>query len=142
VPLLAPPARARVGLSLFFAFTALGHFVRTQDMAQMLPPFVPYRTEIIYVTGLLELAGAIGVWIPRLRKLTGVCLGLMLVGLLPANVYAAVNRVPFGGHEMGLPYLLVRVPFQLFAIGWTYFATELGGGAALRSGGGRRARVR
>ncbi|HEX8150665.1 MAG TPA: DoxX family protein [Pyrinomonadaceae bacterium] len=120
----APAARARVGLTLFFLFTALGHFVRTEEMAEMVPPAIPYRVEAIYITGVLELLGAVGVWVPGLTRLTGLCLILMLVCLLPANVYAAINRVEFGGHGAGPAYLLVRVPFQLFVIWWTYFATE------------------
>ena len=119
---LSPPARARAGLSLFFAFTALGHFVRTEAMAEMLPPSVPYRVGLIYLTGVFELLGAAGVWVPRLRKRTGVCLIVMLLGVLPANVYAAFNRVDFGGHEAGPAYLLVRGPFQLLVAWWVYFA--------------------
>lgn len=121
---VAPAIRARVGITLFFTFSAIGHFIRTEGMAEMLPPSVPYRIELIYITGILELLGAIGVWIPRLTKLTGFLLILMLIGLLPANIYSAINRVEFGGHAAGPAYLLVRIPFQLFAIWWTYFATE------------------
>lgn len=116
--------RARVGLSLFFILTGLGHFIRTQEMAAMLPLSVPYGTELVYLTGILELLGAIGVWIPRLTRLTGFLLIVMLVGILPANIYSAINRVDFGGHEAGPVYLLVRIPFQLFVIWWTYFATD------------------
>jgi uncharacterized membrane protein len=119
-----PSVRARVGLSMFFAFTAIGHFIKTEEMAAMLPPSVPYRVELIYSTGMLELLGAIGVWIPKLMKLTGLCLIVMLIAVLPANIYSAFNHVPFGGHESGPTYLLVRVPFQLLVIAWTYFATE------------------
>lgn len=121
---ISPARRARVGLSLFFIFAAIGHFVLTEEMAAMLPPFVPYRIELIYITGVLELLGAVGVWIPRLVRLTGLLLILMLIGLFPANVYSAINRIDFGGHGAGPAYLLVRIPFQLFAIWWTYFATE------------------
>ncbi len=117
-------ARARVGLTLFFLFTALGHFIRTEEMAMMLPAAVSYRVWIIYLTGILEGLGAVGVWIPRLMRLTGLCLILMLAGILPANIYSALNRVDFGGHGAGPVYLLVRVPFQLFVICWTYYATE------------------
>ncbi|HKO42240.1 MAG TPA: DoxX family protein [Pyrinomonadaceae bacterium] len=116
--------RARIGLTLFFLFTGLGHFIRTEPMAAMLPPSVPYRVELIYLTGVFELLGAVGVWIPKLMKITGVCLILMMLAVLPANIYSAFNRVEFGGHEYGAVYLLVRVPFQLFVIAWTYFATE------------------
>ncbi len=121
----APATRARIGLTLFFLFTGIGHFIRAEEMSQMVPPpLVPFRLELIYVTGVLEILGAAGVWIPRLTRLTGFCLIIMLVGLLPANIYSALNRVDFGGHGAGPAYLLVRVPFQLFVIGWTYFATE------------------
>ncbi|MGH7594741.1 MAG: DoxX family protein [bacterium] len=121
---IAPATRARVGLSLFFIFTAIGHFIKTEEMAAMLPAFVPNRVEIILVTGVFELLGAIGVWIPRLRRITGFCIILMLIGILPANIYSAINRIDFGGHESGPAYLLVRIPFQFLIIWWAYYATE------------------
>jgi uncharacterized membrane protein len=121
---LPATARGRVSLSLFFSFTAIGHFIRTKEMAAMLPPSFPYAVETIYLTGVLELLGAVGVWIPRLMKLTGICLILMLLTILPANIYSAINHVEFGGHAVGPVYLFFRVPFQLFLICWTYFATE------------------
>jgi uncharacterized membrane protein len=121
---IEPSTRARVGLTIFFLFTSLGHFVRTEEMAAMVPPFISYRVETIYATGVLELLGAVGVWVPGLVRLTGVCLILLLVCLLPANVYSAINRVEFGGHGAGASYLLVRVPFQFFVMWWAYFATE------------------
>ena len=120
---IAPATRARVGLTLFFLFTAFGHFVRTEEMSKMVPPPIPYRVELIYITGALELLGAAGVWVPRVKRLAGLCLILMLIGLLPANIYSALHRVDFGGHAAGPAYLLARVPFQLFVIWWTYFAT-------------------
>ncbi len=116
--------RARVGLSLFFLFTAAGHFLRSEQMAEMLPAALPYRIELIYLTGIFELLGAIGVWISPLTRITGLLLIIMLVGVLPANIYSALQRVEFGGHGAGPLYLLIRVPFQLFVICWTYFATE------------------
>lgn len=121
---IASSKRARVGLSLFFLVTASQHFINTQPMAAMIPPSLPYRIELIYLTGVFELLGAIGVWIPGLVRLTGLLLILMLIAVLPANIYSAINRVDFGGHGAGAAYLLVRVPFQLFVIWWTYFATE------------------
>ncbi|HEU4796274.1 MAG TPA: DoxX family protein [Pyrinomonadaceae bacterium] len=121
---IAPSKRARVGLSLFFLVTAMAHFASTREMAEMVPPFIPYRVELIYLTGVFELLGAIGVWIPRLTRLTGLLLIVMLIGVLPANIYSALNRVEYGGHGAGPVYLLLRVPFQLFVIWWTYFATE------------------
>ena len=89
----------------------------------MLPPFVPLRAEIILYTGWLEILGAIGVWIPGLTGVVGTFLVVMLIGLLPANIYSAFARVPFGGHDLGPIYLVARVPFQLLVMGWVYHAT-------------------
>ena len=44
----------------------------------------------------------------------------MLVAFFPANIYAALNHVPMGGHAWGPVYLLVRAPVQLIILAWTY----------------------
>ncbi len=121
---VGPSTRARVGLSLFFIFTSIGHFIKAEEMSAMLPPFVPYRIEIVYLTGVLEILGATAVWIAPLMTLTRFCLILMLICFLPANIYSAMNHVDFGGHGEGPGYLLFRVPFQFFVVWWTYYATK------------------
>ena len=92
--------RARVGLSLFFIFTSIGHFIKAEEMSAMLPPFVPYRIQIIYLTGVLEILGAIGVWIAPLMTLTRFRLILMLICFLSwpealeqASIEPAVWRI-------------------------------------------------
>lgn len=121
---ISTATRMKVGVSLLLVFTSVGHFARPEAMAQMLPPEVPARIAIIVFTGVLEVLAAIGIWIQRISKVTGTCLILMLLAILPSNVYAAMNHVPFGGHDIGPAYLLVRVPFQFLVIGWVYVATD------------------
>lgn len=117
-----PRTRARFALSLFFVFTGVGHFIKTDELVSMLPPAIPYRLAAVYITGVLEVLGAGGIWIKPLRRLTGMCLIAMLCAFLPVNIYAALQRVDFGGHEFGPVYLLARVPVQLLLIWWTWFA--------------------
>jgi uncharacterized membrane protein len=62
---------AVVGAGLLFAFTGVGHFVETESMLQMPPPWVPYRTLLVYATGLLEFAIAVGFFVPQTRRPTG-----------------------------------------------------------------------
>lgn len=112
--------RGRISLALLFLFTGIGHFVNTGEMTAMLPAWVPARTAIVYATGLLEWAGAIGLLVPRFSHMAGLCLFMFLLAVFPANVYAAINRVGMGGHDAGPVYLLVRGPFQLLLVWWTY----------------------
>lgn len=110
-----------IGIALVFCFTGIGHFAETDAMAEMLPPWVPGRVPLVYITGLFEIAAAFAVLRPRLQTAAGVALIVTLVAFLPANIYAAVNRVGMGGHTWGPIYLLVRVPLQAVLIGWTWW---------------------
>lgn len=118
---LSRSLRGRMSLAIFFVFTGVSHFLMPEEMAQMLPEFIPWRVEIIYVTGILEVAGGIGLLIPGLEKLAALSLILFLIGVLPSNIYAALNHVEFGAHSEGPIYLLLRIPFQLFLMGWAYY---------------------
>lgn len=118
---LAPGLRGRVSLALLFAFTGTGHFLRTEQMAGMLPPWIPSRLGLVYLTGVLEWAGAVGLLVPRLSRAAGLCLIAFVILVFPANIYAALNRVEMGGHELGPMYLLARAPLQLLLIGWAYW---------------------
>jgi uncharacterized membrane protein len=118
--------RARIGILFVFVFTSIGHFVKTTSMSRMLPPWMPKRVSLIYVTGVFELLAGIAVLIPDFSRPAGVLLCLFLIAVLPSNIYAALYRVDFGGHKMGPKYLFVRIPLQLFLIGWVYWFTVRG----------------
>ena len=57
---------------------------------------------------MFEILAAITVLVPDWSRAVGILLCLFLVGVLPANIDAAIRRVPFGGHGAGPNYLLVR----------------------------------
>jgi uncharacterized membrane protein len=113
--------RGQVSLALLFVVTGMGHFVQTEQMVQMLPAWVPARTEFIWLSGLFEWLLAAGLFIPRYSRLAGLCAIAFLVFVFPGNIYAAINRVDMGGHAAGPAYLLVRGPFQLLLIWWAYW---------------------
>ena len=114
---------AAVGLGLLFLFTASGHFVQTEAMASMLPPWVPARIELVYLTGFLEIAIALGFMLPAHRSHAGWLAAAVLVAFFPANVYAAFEHVPMGGHAWGPVYLWIRAPLQLAILAWVYWFT-------------------
>jgi uncharacterized membrane protein len=115
----------RIAMSAMLVFTAVAHFTFTKGMAMMLPDFIPYKIEIIYLTGIIEIAAAIGLFIPNFRILTGWLLIAFFIMILPANIYAAIKQIDiqkgtFDGN--GLNYLWFRIPLQLLFIVWTYFS--------------------
>jgi uncharacterized membrane protein len=110
-----------IGLTLLFIVTGIGHFTETESMAQMLPSWVPRPAAIIYLTGVLEFAIAAGFFFGKTRRMTGWIAAMILVLFFPANVYAAIHRVPMGGHAWGPVYLLIRGPLQLLILAWVYW---------------------
>lgn len=115
----------RIAMSAMLVLTAVGHFLFTRGMAMMLPDFVPYRIELVYLTGIIELAAAIGLLLPKYSKTTAWFLIIFFIVLLPANIYAAMHHVnlqtaAFDGS--GPDYLWFRIPLQLFFIVWVYLS--------------------
>jgi uncharacterized membrane protein len=105
-----------------FLFTGFSHFSSLKhDFAAMIPAPLPNGLWVIYLTGLFEIAGAVGLLIPKTRKLAGICLVLLLVGLFSANVNAALNEIPLRG-EAATP-LWIRTPMQLLYIGMVWWTS-------------------
>ncbi len=125
---------AAIGAGMLFVFTGIGHFTQTEPMAQMLPRWVPERTLLVYLTGVLEFAIAVGFFVPRTRRLTGWVAAAVLVLFFPVNIYAAVSHLPMGGHAWGPVYLLVRAPLQAIILLWVYWFTIRQPGAARPAG--------
>ena len=112
----------RLALVIMFLFTGTSHFTSMKyDFAAMIPAPLPNNLWVIYLTGVLEIVGALGLLIPRTRKLAGICLVLLLVALFPANVYAALNEIPLRG-EAPTP-LWLRGPIQLLFIGMVWWTS-------------------
>jgi uncharacterized membrane protein len=115
------PAAIRVGLAAMFCFTAMAHFTpMRQDLARMLPPWVPSPEAVILFTGVCEVAGAIGLLVPRTRRIAAVALVLFLIAVFPANVHAAQAGVELRGTP-ATP-LIPRALMQLLFIGLTWWS--------------------
>src|SRR5690625_1193031 len=109
------------GLGLAFIYFSMGHVVQTNGMVEMLPQWVPMRLPLVYVTGVLEVAIAIALFIPAYQSIASKLAIVVFVAFFPANIYAALNGVGLGGHQWGPVYLLIRGPLQIVLIAWAYW---------------------
>jgi uncharacterized membrane protein len=124
-------ASAAHGLAVMLVMTGTAHFVPASvtvmpnhaALVAMVPPFVPFAGAMVYLTGALELLGAIGLVLERTRRAAGLALTALFVLLLPANIYAAVADVPFAGGE-ATP-LAQRIPEQLLYIAVALWAARV-----------------
>lgn len=120
------PVSAAHALAVMLVMTASAHFVPDSvtvmpshsDMVAMVPAFVPFPGAMVVITGVLELAAAVGLVAARTRWAAAMALIPLFLLLIPANIYAAVNGIPLNG-EAATP-LVVRIPEQLLylAVAW------------------------
>jgi uncharacterized membrane protein len=89
----------RVGLAATFLLTASGRIIPRvrQDLERMVPPGLPRPDVLVAGTGILEVAGAIGLLVPATAPAAAICLGLLTLAMTPANISAARRGVLFGG---------------------------------------------
>ncbi len=111
----------RIALATMLLFTGPSHFFKTEEMVQTMPEFFNYKVQLVYLTGILEIAAAVGVLVHRTAKWTSIALILFFLSVLPANIIGSIKSVELGGMENGPGYLYFRVPLQILFIGWAYY---------------------
>jgi uncharacterized membrane protein len=107
-----PPA-LRVGLALMFVLTGLAHFGlgRRAGLIAMVPHRLPRPDLLVTLTGILELAGAVGLLIPATARPAAGCLAVLMLAMFPANISAAHRDLNLGGRP-ATP-LTARIPMQI-----------------------------
>ena len=114
---------ARYALALMFLFTSTAHFTKMKhDLARMVPRLFPQALALVYITGVCEILGAIGILFERSRSLAGACLILLLLALFPANWKAASEGLPLRG-KPATP-LWLRAPMQVLFLVLTWWVTR------------------
>jgi uncharacterized membrane protein len=88
----------RYALAVMFLVTASGHWgSRRADLVAMVPPMFPNPELLVTLTGLAEIAGAIGLVWTRTARLAAICLTVFLLAVFPANVHAARQGLTIAG---------------------------------------------
>src|SRR3954469_5629403 len=112
------PARALLGLT--FVSTGVLHFLRPRMYEAMMPRYLPAHRELVYASGVAEIAGGAGVLHPRTARGAGWWLIATLVAIFPANVEMAVHSERF--KRIPTPLLWARLPLQGALIAWVHKA--------------------
>jgi uncharacterized membrane protein len=114
-----------VGLTivfLWFFVGGVGHFTSTEMFVRIVPPYIPFALTAVYVSGVFELAGAIGIWPPRTRQWAGNGLIVLTIAVTPANVYMWMNPQLFT--NISETTLGVRLIVQVLLIACIWWSTR------------------
>ncbi len=99
-----------------FIIIGIEHFRETQKFVDIVPPYLPFPLFLVYLTGLMEITGGLGIIYPETRIMAGRFMVLFLLAVYPANFYMWANDVPFNGTKLTVNGHLVRLFVQFLLI--------------------------
>ncbi|MEY3624394.1 MAG: hypothetical protein RLZZ407_1953 [Pseudomonadota bacterium] len=102
----------RILLAIFYLGAGILHLVSPRGFLAITPDWVPFPHFMVAFTGVAEIAGAVGLLIPQLRKWAGIGLALYALCVWPANFNHALNGISLGGDALGWWYHGPRLAFQ------------------------------
>lgn len=102
----------RTLFALFYLIAGIAHIRSPAGFLQITPAWVPWPEAVVFATGVAEIAGAVGLMVPRLRYAAGVGLALYALCVWPANVNHAINDIAIGGTDLSWWYHGPRLALQ------------------------------
>jgi uncharacterized membrane protein len=107
---------------LFFLLGGVTHFTATNMFVSIMPPYIPFHVEIVYLTGVMEICAALCLLLPKARYWTGNFLVAFTIAVTPANIHMWLNPELFPDIE---PTLLAwRLVLQVVLLGVIWFSTR------------------
>ncbi len=109
-------------MSLFYIMAGTNHFINPDWYVRIVPPILPFKTAIVYISGILEIILGSLLIFPKTRFIAGWGLIILLVAVYPANIYVALTN----GEAMDITPLIAwgRLPFQFVLIGLAYWHSK------------------
>lgn len=115
---------ALVLASIFYTGAGVMHFIRPQLYLRLVPPYIPWHSAMVQVSGIFEILGGLGLLLPRTRRASAWGLVVLLVAVFPANLYMATHPVEAGAAAVSPAIRWARLPLQLVLIWWVLWCTD------------------
>lgn len=123
---MTPKSILRWVLTIIMVAQGINHFVSVDAHLAMMPAELPssWHLALVYISGVAEIAGGLGLILPQTRRAAAWGLVLLLLAVFPANVNMALNDIPLAGRDLPAWALWARLPFQLVFLAWAYWYTR------------------
>ncbi len=114
------PSFSRALAGLVFVVAGLLHFLAPGAYERIMPPYLPFHRELVYLSGACEVLGGLGLFPKRTRSAAGISLILLLITVLPANVQMLLDARAAGKSSGWVRLLWLRLPLQLVLVAWAW----------------------
>lgn len=109
-------------MGVFYISIGISHFTSPIWYVKIVPPYLPYKLELVYISGLFEILFGGMLFFKKTRFLAGWGLILLLIAVYPANIYLAQTN----GAAMNTTPLIAwgRLPVQFIFVGLAYWHSK------------------
>ena len=114
----------RVILALCILAAGIAHFVVPEPFVKIVPDFLPYPLSLVYISGVFEILGAVGLLTPPVSRAAAWGLVALLIAVYPSNINMAVNHIHLNGIPNSFWFQAIRLPFQFVLVAWAYWYTK------------------
>jgi len=114
----------RTLLAILLISVGISHFTMTATFSQIVPDYLPAPDMLVYISGVFEILGGVGLLIPASRRAAAWGLVALFIAVFPANLYQAMNGIQPSGLEISETVAWVRLPMQLVFILWALWMTR------------------
>jgi uncharacterized membrane protein len=106
-------------MCIFYVGVGIKHFINPMWFVKIVPPFLPYKLSLVYISGFFEILFGIMLLFPITRYIASWGLIMLLIAVFPANIYLAMTN----GAALNTTPLIAwgRLPFQFVFIGIAYW---------------------
>ena len=111
-------------MGVMYVFIGIKHFTDPQYFLDIVPPQLPFKFFLVYLTGLIEVVGGAAILAPKTRKAGAYLLIFLLVSVFPANIYLYVSETPQSLLGISETDALIRMPFQIPLILLAYWHSK------------------
>ena len=99
------------------------HFTATDAYVSIMPGYLPWHRELVYVSGIFEILGGGGLLTRRFRRAAGIGLIALFVAVLPANINMTLHNIQPLDFQISEGLLWLRLPLQLVLIAWAWWVS-------------------
>ena len=107
--------------SIFYVIVGIKHFIEPEYFLSIVPPYLPYHLELVYISGLFEILFGLLILFPKYRYYGAIGLILLLVGVFPANIYLTQSKEAQEALGATQEIATWRLPIQGVLIWIAYF---------------------
>lgn len=102
-------------MALFFVGAGMLHFLMPAFYLAIVPSMLPRPLALVYISGVFEILGGIGVLVPPCRRAAGYGLIALLIAVFPANIKMFTDHL-HQGFSLATVGLFLRLPLQIVFI--------------------------